>query len=256
MILEPRKSHYLDHIDLEECAIRHEQAVIIEDEYRIEELFEADKDIKYIIDIGANIGAAAYQFQRFFPEAKILVCEPLPDGMKFCKINTGDKLTYVEEAIIGDERKEVTFNVCDWAGNGHVDGNFRWDLFAPMGSKLNHKIQVKACTLKELIDKHNFPQIDLLKIDTEGMEGQILTAFKPYLNLVKHFRGEWHGDVDREVMKQALQDTHDIYVDKRLTTHGDFFAINKEANAVTQQIEQKDGYKVIKRIGLPNKIVY
>lgn len=255
-MIEPQLRHYPEHMDLEECARGHEIAVITDDEYHIKELFEADKDIKYIIDIGANIGAAAYQFQSFFPNAKILVCEPLPDGMKFCKINTENKLTYVEEAIIGDDRKEVTFNVCDWAGNGHVDGNFRWDLFTPMGSKLNHKIQVKACTLKELIDKHDFPRIDLLKIDTEGMEGQILTNFKPYLNLVKHFRGEWHGDVDREVMKLALQDTHEMYIDKRLMTHGDFFAISKEISVATQQIEQKNGYKIIKRIGLPNKIIY
>src|SRR3990167_141588 len=238
-MIEPQNRHYPDYTYLEECARGHEQAVIFDDEYKIEELAKLDKDIKYIVDLGANLGTASFQFQKFFPEAKILVCEPVPDLQKFCKINTNNKLTYVEEAVIGDDRKEVVFNVCKWAGNGHVDGNFRWDLFTPMGSEKDYEIKVKATTLKELIDRHEFPQIDLLKSDTEGMEGQILTKFKPYLNLVKHFRGEWHGDKDREIMREALKDTHEIYISRKLTTHGDFFATRKDVCETLQTFSSK-----------------
>lgn len=238
--------------ELKECVEGHYQAVVEDDEYRIKELAEGDKEIEYIVDLGANVGMASLQFQTFFPNAKILVCEPEPECMKFAKLNTENKLIYVEEAIIGDDRKEVTFNVCKWAGNGHVDGNFRWDLFEPMGSKLDHKITVPASTLKDLIDKHNFPRIDLLKIDTEGMESQILQAFKPYMSLVKHIRGEWHGDKEIPLIKDALQDTHDIYFDHRLKTHGDAFAVRKDFPIVEKDA---DGYKVIKKLGLPDRIV-
>lgn len=238
--------------ELEECASGHEVAVILEDEYRVKELSDYDKEIEYIVDLGANMGAASYQFQQYFPNAKIISCEPDPDCMKYNKLNTGNKLIYVEEAIIGDDRKEVTFNMCKWKGNGHVDGSFRWDLFEPMGSKLDHKITVPASTLKDIMDRYEFPRIDLLKIDTEGMEGQILTKFKPYLHLVKHFRGEWHGDKDREVMREALKDTHDIYIDKRLKTHGDFFATRKD---IQPTLEVKDGYTIMRKVGLPDKII-
>lgn len=209
---------------LEECARGHEEAVITNDEYKVRELFENDKEVEYIIDIGANLGAAAFKFQTFYPNAKILVCEPEPELMKYAKLNTADKLTYIEKAIIGDDRKEVTFNQCAWAGNGHVDGNFRWDLFAPMGSKKISEIKVKAMTLKNLIRYYKFPRIDLLKIDTEGMEGQILQAFKPYMHLVKHFRGEWHGDREIPLIEDALKETHNVVFDRRFTTHGDIFA--------------------------------
>lgn len=221
----PTKLHYS--LELEECMMGHYEAVIKNDEYKIEELAEQDPNIEYIVDIGANIGTASMQFQRFFPDAKIIVAEPEPECMKYAKLNTDNKLIYVEEAIIGDDRKEVTFNVCKWAGNGHVDGNFRWDLFAPMGSKKDHEIKVPASTLKEIIDKYNFPRIDLLKIDTEGMEGQIMQAFKPYMHLVKHFRGEWHGDKEIPLIRDALKDTHDYYIDRKRWTHGDFFATRK-----------------------------
>lgn len=213
--------------ELAECMEGHYEAVVKNDEYKIEELAEQDKDIEYIVDIGANLGTASMQFQRFFPNAKILVCEAEPQLMKYAKLNTDNKLTYVEEAIIGDDRKEVTFNVCKWAGNGHVDGNFRWDLFAPMGSKKDHEIKVPASTLKEIMDRYGFPRIDLLKIDTEGMEGQILQKFKPHMLLVKHIRGEWHGDKEIPLIKDAVKETHDYYFDRKRWTHGDVFATRK-----------------------------
>lgn len=209
------------------CADSHETAVITNDEYKIKELFELDPKIQYIVDIGANLGAASFKFQTFFPKAKIIVCEPEPELMKYAKLNTGNKLIYEQVAVIGDKRKTVTFNVCQWAGNGHVDGNFRWDLFEPMGSKKDYEIKVKATTLKALITKHKFPKIDLLKIDCEGMEGQILQAFKPYMKLVKHFRGEWHGQEDIPLIEDALKDTHDVIFDRRFTTHGGIFASPK-----------------------------
>lgn len=238
--------------ELKECAEGHYQAVVELDEYRIRELAEGDKEIKYIVDLGANVGMFSMHAQNIFPNAKIIACEPDSESMKYVKLNTDDKLIYVEEAIIGDDRKEVTFNVCKWAGNSHVDGNFRWDLFEPMGSRLDHKITVPASTLKDIIDKHNFPRIDLLKIDTEGMEGQILQAFKPYMSLVKHIRGEWHGDKEIPLIKDALQDTHDIYFDHRLKTHGDVFALRKDFPTIENDYGE---YKVLKRLGLPDRII-
>lgn len=210
--------------ELRECVDAHEQAVIVDDEYKIKELYALDKDIEYIVDLGANVGTSAFKFQTFYPKAKILVCEPEPECMKYAKLNTGNKLTYVEKAVIGDDRKEVTFNVCKWAGNGHVDGHFRWDLYAPMGSKKDHEIKVEACTLKDLVDEYNFPRIDLLKIDTEGMESEILRAYKPYLKNVKYIRGEWHGDKEKALIREILSDTHDVMMESIAKTQGGIFA--------------------------------
>lgn len=243
------KLHYNDKLKV--CAESHANAILENDEYKVKELFEADKDIKYIIDIGANMGIASMKFQEFFPEAKILVCEPEPELMMYAKLNTDNKLIYVEEAIIGDDRKEVTFNQCAWAGNGHVDGNFRWDLFEPMGSMKVGEIKVVASTLKEIMDRYEFPRIDVLKIDTEGMEGQILQAFKPYMHLVRHFKGEWHGDKEIPLIKDALQDTHDIFISKQYDTHGDVFAVKKGFPETTII---KDGFKILTRPGMPSKI--
>lgn len=207
------------------CADSHEQAVITDDEYKIKDLAAIDQNVEYIVDIGGNVGCASLLFQRTWPNAKILCCEPEPENMKYAKLNTENKLIYIEKAIVGDENlKEVKFNVCGWAGNHHVDGHFRWDLFEPMGSKKVSDIIVPAITLKSLIDEQGFPRIDLLKIDCEGLEGTILQAFKPWMNLVKHFRGEWHGDADIPLIEDAFKNTHNVTFDRKFTTHGDIIA--------------------------------
>ncbi len=238
------------------CADSHETAVITNDEYKIRELFEKDKDVQYIVDIGANLGAASFKMQTFFPNAKILVCEPEPELMKYAKLNTNNKLTYVEKAIIGDDRKEVTFNLCNWEGNGHVDGHFRWDLFTPMGSFKTGEITVKATTLKKLIGTHKFPRIDLLKIDCEGYEGEILQAFKPYMKKVKHFRGEWHGREDIKLIRDALEKTHTVFFEGEPTAN--FGAIYAEPKGIELPVtvdDMKDapsgakGFRINERTG-------
>jgi FkbM family methyltransferase len=207
------------------CADSHEQAVVIDDEYGMIPLSKNDHDVKYIVDIGGNLGSFGVRARMSFPEAKIILCEPDPEVMGYAKENNpSDQMIFVEKAVVGTDDKEVTFNICDWAGNSHVNGHFRWDLFAPMGSKFNHAITVPAITLNELIDENNFPRIDILKIDCEGLEGEILQRFKPYMSVVRHFRGEWHGDADIPLIEDALKDTHNVHFDRKFTTHGDIVA--------------------------------
>jgi len=211
--------------ELRLCADSHEEAVIKRDEYSIIPLAAKDKNIEYIVDIGGNVGCASLMFQMNFPNAKIICVEPEGMNMMYAKMNTDNKLIYVEKAVVADEDvKEVKFNVCHWAGNHHVDGHFRWDLFAPMGSKLDHSIKVPAITLRRIVEENHFPRIDLLKIDCEGLEGQILQSYKPYMSTVKHFRGEWHGQEDIPLIEDALSATHNVWFDRRFSTHGDIVA--------------------------------
>lgn len=207
------------------CADSHEEAVITRDEYGIVALAAKDPGIKYIVDIGGNVGCASLLFQRHFPEATIVCCEPEAENMKYARLNTDNKLVYVEKAIVADPFvHKVMFNVCGWAGNHHVDGHFRWDLFTPMGSRLDHQIAVPATTLQQVIQENEFPCIDLLKIDCEGFEGEILQSIKPWMKHVRHFRGEWHGDADIPLIEDALKDTHDVTFEHLFTTHGGIVA--------------------------------
>ena len=216
--------------ELRVCADAHEQAVIKDDEYGIRGIQRGDPNVEYVVDIGGNVGCFTIQILNFFPTAKVLLCEPDTENMKYAMLNTGGRATYVQKAIVGDpDVTEVKFNICGWGGNHHVDGHFRWDLFAPMGSRLVSSVQCPATTLKKVIDENGFPRIDILKIDCEGLEGIILQGFKPWMHLVNHFRGEWHGQEDIPLIQDALGATHGVIFDRRFPTHGDIVAERRPA---------------------------
>jgi FkbM family methyltransferase len=197
--------------ELRLCADAHEEEVITKDSYGLKALLERDKDIKYIVDIGANIGAFSVFCQRLFPDAKIIACEPEPTMMKYIKENTDNKLIYVEKAIIGDANlKEIKFNICKWQGNHHVDGVFNKEVYCKpeVGSEIMFSVTLPSTDLVSVLKENNFTKIDLLKIDTEGAEPQILESSKSFLNTIRHIMIEWHSQKDLARIKEALKDTH------------------------------------------------
>jgi FkbM family methyltransferase len=201
--------------ELRLCADAHEEEVITKDCYKLKELAERDHDIKYIVDIGANIGAFTIKSSQVFPEAKIIACEPEPKLMEAIKENVADiprhNVTFVEKAIVGDDEGDtVQFSVCKWQGNHHVKGRFRMDTYGvpEVGSEILYEITVPATTLMEVVEENNLPRIDLLKIDTEGAEPEILESIKSWLPNVRHIVCEWHSQEDLARIQEALKDTH------------------------------------------------
>ena len=77
--------------ELSECARLHEEEVITNDSYELKKLFEKDKGIHYIVDVGANVGAFSYYVTQLWKEAKVIACEPEPNCMKWVKKNTNNK---------------------------------------------------------------------------------------------------------------------------------------------------------------------
>lgn len=191
------------------CADAHEQEVITNDSYKIKPLLARDPNIEYVVDIGGNIGAFSRHIQVLLPHAKIIFCEPEQDLMDYAKLNTENKLIYVQAAVVGDPTvDQVQFNICKWQGNHHVDGTFNWDAYAPVGSEKLSTITVLATTLLKIVDENKFPRIDLLKVDTEGSEPAILEGIKPWLKNIRHIVGEWHSQSDLARIKETLADTH------------------------------------------------
>jgi len=163
--------------ELRVCADAHENEVIGNDSYGIKKILAADPGVEYVVDIGGNVGAFSSFLYTLLPAARIIVCEPEAMMMGYAKINTNNELVYVEKAIIGEKGvKEVTFNICKWQGNHHVDGRFNWPAYAPVGSEKIAERIVPATTIGEVVEENGFPRIDLLKIDTEGSEPEILQS--------------------------------------------------------------------------------
>ena len=151
-------------------------------EYFIDYLFEP----KTILDIGANIGAFATQAHALWPAAKIICCEPMPYNLVQLRQNV-PKGTEIISAAITD------FNGIDdiYIGDNFVTGGF-----------INFGRQLDQTLLVECLHANRLPSCEFVKVDTEGMEVNIIKNLD--LSNTKVIAFEFHSLNDKSKLHEFL----------------------------------------------------
>lgn len=204
--------------------------IIDDDMYKILPLIDHQPPVKYIVDIGGNIGGFTIAASNAFPEAEIVVIEPDPELMDVIRYNTKScqaKIHYIEKACIGHDATAVTFMriIGGRAGSFVIQNEWQPDF-----SRCNtQKIKVPAITLPTVLAEYEFPRLDILKIDAEGVESGILLNLKQndWMPKVHWIRGEWHGRHNWTVIQDALKETH-VYALQPHSDNGEMIAHNIE----------------------------
>ncbi len=154
--------------------------------------------VKFILDLGANIGCASAYFLSAFPDASVIAVEPDPQNAARCQENLcpyGDRATVIHGAV--------------W----HTSGK----LVLARGSEKEWGIQVRqaeagedadvaAYSISDLMEISPCRQIDLLKIDIEGSESALFsTKTEIWLGKVRNISVELHGRECERVFNSALE---------------------------------------------------
>jgi uncharacterized protein YidB (DUF937 family) len=81
-------------------------------------------------------------------------------------------------------------------------------------------------SILDLLESFREEDVDLLKLDCEGAEGEILEALRDAgcLERVRWIRGEWHFPANAERVAAALAATHVAHVDVGEWPQGFFIA--------------------------------
>lgn len=150
----------------------------LDDRYSQWEPFEEQPHT--ILDLGGNIGAFSVLAARYWPEARIITCEPQPDNYAQLQINL---------ELNGATNVEA-HQLAVWNHNQGVH------VFGEGGLAGTHDgasgVMVPSVTLDGLAA--DLESIDLLKIDVEGAEGVILLgASSDTLQKIQEVVGEFHG---------------------------------------------------------------
>lgn len=125
---------------------------------------------KTIWDIGGNIGAASVYFADRFPAARIHTFEPMPANFALVEKNVAGLAVTPHNLALGGRDGELTITASDCARNfGGFSFHYTGDVPAPEST-------VRMARADTLIAQ-GLPPPDLIKIDTEGAEWDILTAF-------------------------------------------------------------------------------
>lgn len=186
--------------------------IINGDMYHIRPMVGHRVPVKFIVDIGGNAGSFTVAASRAYPDAEIIVIEPDPELMEDIRHNTRDcvaKIHYVEAACVARDDDTVTFVRTNISRCGSFVSGTPWASSQQTSSE-DETLTVKAVRLPELLDQFGFTSIDILKIDAEGVEGEILTHLKEtgWMPKLHWIRGEWHGRDSWSVIEAALAGTH------------------------------------------------
>ena len=146
------------------------------------------QQVRRILDLGGNIGAASLFLSKSYPDAQICVVEPSAANLELLQHNlTTNRVPFrVVKGAAGGEDGKIRFQLsgdprqdyCETAQPGSV---------APEGS-----VEVDLYSVPSLMKLMAWEGIDLMKIDIEGSEVQVLGGRPEWLRKVRAIVGEGH----------------------------------------------------------------
>jgi FkbM family methyltransferase len=145
-------------------------------------------EVKRVLDLGANIGAATMFFASRFPEAEFACVEPSPSNQLVLRESI--RLNLIRATVfagaVGIEAGEADL---------HLGGDP--DMFSLTPAIASEKtIRIRQFTVPDLLTALGWEKIDVLKIDIEGYEKILLNRNNAWLGRVRLIIGEAHGHVD------------------------------------------------------------
>lgn len=182
------------------------------DEYAPPPQFALDaQDVTTVLDIGANVGITALYFSQLFPNAGIYAFEPAPDNFAVLEKNIANcKRIRGFNFALG--AKDATLEL--FASDNPV--NFGGYSLHAAGSDTAKRIWTPVRKVSSVLAELSLSSVDVVKIDTEGAEYDILTAFpEAVLKGVKYIAGELHGNRDFALL-DYLTPWFDIGMRKKL----------------------------------------
>ncbi len=137
--------------------------IFLDEEYDI----SLDHPPKFIIDAGANIGAASIYFAHKYPKAKIISIEPEKSNFHMLLKNTTPyKNIFCLQKALWHTNEPLTIKNRDVNKESFEIGQKNQDCEQDI---------IQSTTVNDLIREFDLPAIDILKIDIEGAEKEVFS---------------------------------------------------------------------------------
>jgi len=186
----------------------------------------APADVRTVLDIGGNIGATALNFSRIFPNATIYAFEPAPDNFALLQRNAAN-CGRIRALNVGLGAQDATLEL--FASDDPA--NFGGYSLHAAGSDPSRRTAIPVRAVAGMLAELGVESVDVIKIDTEGAEWDILTAFpERILASASYVTGELHGNRDFALL-DYLSRWFDVGLRKRLSRRlFNFQAIRKASS--------------------------
>lgn len=158
------------------------------------------KNVRLIIDCGANVGYSAAYFLSLYPEAKLIAVEPDSRNFAILKRNMqpyGDRVQ-VHQAGIWSHKTGLT--VCQGAYRDGAEWSTQVRASLP-----GETPDVAAIDIGTLLQGSGFEQIDMLKVDIERSETVVFSSnYEEWLKRTRNIAIEIHDDECERVVMNAI----------------------------------------------------
>jgi FkbM family methyltransferase len=161
------------------------------------------REIRTIIDCGANVGYSTAYFLTRFPRAKIVSVEPDPENFGMLRRNVQPYGERVQPVSSGVWSHPATLRMSD---KPYRDGQAWSQQVCECGP---NESGFQAVDMNQLIAMSDAPRIDLLKMDIEGAEAVVFSKnVDSWLDRIETLVIELHEDSmfgnGRQVVKRVM----------------------------------------------------
>jgi len=180
------------------------------------------QDVKTVVDIGANIGAASFFFATICPDATVYALEPGSRPYSLLKENVAG-LPNVRVFPFGLSSSAQKASL--YAGRHDcVESSI-----CPTGRTTSDCEPVELRAAAQFVGEQGLESIDILKLDTEGCEVPVLQSLKKYLPAIKILYVEYHSERDRRLIDAMLTESHTLWrAQVALVYRGEFCYLRRD----------------------------
>lgn len=156
--------------------------ILMDQEY----YFNTDVKKPFIIDGGANFGMSSVYFKELYPAAEVLAFEPVPFLHELATKNIASNklanVTVLRKGLAAKAGTATFFMSGDYSMAGSLTERRK-----AFGDRIE-ELTIETVPLADYLDR----EVDFLKLDIEGIEGEVLLAAGDALANVKQMCVEWH----------------------------------------------------------------
>ena len=171
--------------------------VFMEHEYAV---LKDLKNVRLIIDCGANVGYSAAYFLTLYPEARLIAVEPDSNNFAILERNLKPYGDRVHLYMAGVWSHTTGLTVC----RGTYRDGAEWSTQV-RASLPGETPDVEAIDIGTLLKESGLDQIDMLKIDIEGSETVVFGEnYEAWLRKTRNMAVEIHDDECERVFQAAI----------------------------------------------------
>lgn len=172
-------------------------------------------DVRVVLDVGANCGAASVYLAACYPDATVHAFEPAAAPYAYLERNAALAPNIVTHNI-GLHRHDQQVPLYAGAIDSVTGSVFPRDAKNAAASET-----VTLRSITGWLDEHEISRVDVLKVDVEGCEVDVLEGLGERLRDVQVVYVEYDSAAARRQIDRAFEDSHELCLGEMFLTQGE-----------------------------------